>query len=117
MRYVMKFGGSFMKEAGYGAICNIISHYKDDSVVVVVSALRGVTDDLIDIVSQSISETNVSVVIKRNFLEKAQEVLYKDVIRGGEKLEAEPDISVIAAVGEGMKGTPRRCRQDVQSGS
>ncbi|MBO3803129.1 MAG: aspartate kinase, monofunctional class [Candidatus Brockarchaeota archaeon] len=57
-------------------------------------------------ISQSISETNISVVIKREFLEKAQEILGKEVALGGGKVEIEPDVSVIAAVGEGMKGTP-----------
>jgi aspartate kinase len=57
-------------------------------------------------ISQSISETNISVVIKRESLKKAQDALEKDFAQEGEKVEAESDVSVIAAVGEGMKGTP-----------
>lgn len=57
-------------------------------------------------ISQSISESNISVVIKRQYLEKAYEVVSEDLGKDAKRLEIEPDISVIAALGEGMRGTP-----------
>jgi len=57
-------------------------------------------------ISQSASETNICVVVRRQFLEKAYEVVNEDLGREAKRLEVEPDISVIAALGEGMKGTP-----------
>lgn len=48
MKYVMKFGGTSVKDAGYLKICDILSDYKSDKVVVVVSALKGVTDRLLE---------------------------------------------------------------------
>jgi len=57
-------------------------------------------------ISQSVSESNISVVMKRQYLEKAYEVVNADLGREAKRLEVEPDISVVAALGEGMRGTP-----------
>jgi len=48
MKYVMKFGGTSVKDAGYIKICDIISNYRGEMVVLVVSALKGVTDRLLE---------------------------------------------------------------------
>jgi len=48
MKYVMKFGGTSVKDAGYRRICELLSDFKEDKVVIVVSALRGVTDSLLE---------------------------------------------------------------------
>lgn len=48
MKYVMKFGGTSVKDAGYTRICDILSDYRDDKIVVVVSALKGMTDKLLE---------------------------------------------------------------------
>ena len=49
MRYIMKFGGTSVKNGGYARIADIISQYKKHEVVAVVSAIKGVTDKLIEI--------------------------------------------------------------------
>lgn len=59
-------------------------------------------------ISQSVSEANISLIIKRKDLERAitafeTSILRKDFIQN---IETEEDISVIAVVGAGMKGTP-----------
>jgi aspartate kinase len=59
-------------------------------------------------ISQSVSEANISFVIQRNLLEKAVSMLEiallgKGVIRS---VTAEDDVCVVAIVGAGMRGTP-----------
>lgn len=56
-------------------------------------------------ISQSVSESNISVVMKRQFLGRAYEIINEDIGKDARKLEVESDIAVVAAVGEGMKGT------------
>jgi len=59
-------------------------------------------------ISQSISESNISVVVKRNLLHKAVTALELALLGKGvvSEVQYEDDISVIAAVGSGMRGTP-----------
>ncbi|MCX8201426.1 MAG: aspartate kinase [Candidatus Caldarchaeum sp.] len=59
-------------------------------------------------ISQSISESSISLVIKRSALNKAVTALEKALLgtRIVAAVEPEEDIVVIAVVGEGMKGTP-----------
>jgi aspartate kinase len=57
-------------------------------------------------ISQSVSESNISVVMKKQYLERAREVLNSEMGKDAKRMEVEPDISVVATVGEGMKGTP-----------
>ncbi len=57
-------------------------------------------------ISQSVSESNISVVMKKQYLERAREVLDSEIGKNAKRMEVEPDISVVATVGEGMKGTP-----------
>lgn len=58
-------------------------------------------------ISQSISESNVSMVVRRANLERAYSALEVEVLgRLAKDIEMEDDVSVVAAVGEGMKGTP-----------
>jgi aspartate kinase len=59
-------------------------------------------------ISQSVSEANISLVIQRNLLERAVNTLEiallgRDFIR---KVMAEDDVCVVAVLGAGMKGIP-----------
>jgi aspartate kinase len=59
-------------------------------------------------ISQSVSESNISLVIQRNLLEKAVNTLEiallgRDFIR---EVESEDDVCVVAVLGAGMKGMP-----------
>jgi aspartate kinase len=59
-------------------------------------------------ISQSISEANISMVIKREHIEKAVSSLEISLLGKGyaNRVSAEDDIAVIAVVGAGMKGSP-----------
>jgi aspartate kinase len=59
-------------------------------------------------ISQSVSESNISMVVRRDSLQKAQEALRSEHLSRDQDMgvEAERDVTVIAAVGAGMKGTP-----------
>jgi aspartate kinase len=59
-------------------------------------------------ISQSVSESNISLVIQRSLLERAVNTLEiallgRDFIR---EVESEDDVSVVAVLGAGMKGMP-----------
>ena len=59
-------------------------------------------------ISQSVSEANISLVIQRNLLETAVNTLEiallgKEFIR---EVESEDDVCVVAVLGAGMKGIP-----------
>jgi aspartate kinase len=59
-------------------------------------------------ISQSVSESNISLVIQRGLLERAVNtleiaLLSRDFIR---EVESEDDVSVVAVLGAGMKGMP-----------
>ncbi len=58
-------------------------------------------------ISQSVSESNISVVLRRGVLERARRSLQKGLAQlgGNAQVDLEPDIAVVAAVGAGMKGT------------
>jgi len=58
--------------------------------------------------SQSISESNISMIIRRNQLHKAVTAIEKGLLgtRIVASVEPEEDVVVVAVVGEGMKGTP-----------
>jgi len=61
-------------------------------------------------ISQSVSESNISIVLRKGMFEKAERALQKGLAQlgGGRsaKVDLEPDVAVVAAVGAGMKGTP-----------
>ncbi len=59
-------------------------------------------------ISQSVSESNISLVVRRNLLQRARSALKigLDTRDLGARIEVEPDVAVVAAVGAGMKGTP-----------
>lgn len=59
-------------------------------------------------ISQSISESSISLIIRRSMLNKAVTAIEKALLgtRIVAAVEPEEDIVVIAVVGEGMKGTP-----------
>jgi len=59
-------------------------------------------------ISQSVSEANISFVIKRNLLERAVSTLEIALLGRGliREVTTEDDVCVVAVVGAGMKGTP-----------
>ena len=59
-------------------------------------------------ISQSISESNISFVIKRNLLQRAVSKLEIALLGRGliREVTADDDVCVVAVVGAGMKGTP-----------
>ncbi|MGQ9460477.1 MAG: aspartate kinase [Candidatus Bathyarchaeaceae archaeon] len=59
-------------------------------------------------ISQSVSEANISFIIQRNLLEKAVSTLEIALLGRGliREVMTEDDVCVVAVVGAGMKGTP-----------
>ncbi len=59
-------------------------------------------------ISQSVSESNISIVLRRTSLERARKALSEGLSRSTiqARIDLEPDVSAIAVVGAGMKGTP-----------
>ncbi len=59
-------------------------------------------------ISQSVSESSISLIIRRGKLHKAVTALENALLGTGvvASIEYEDDVSVVAVVGEGMKGTP-----------
>lgn len=59
-------------------------------------------------ISQSVSESSVSIVVKRSALNRALSRLETALLGSGlvGEIESEDDVSVVAVIGEGMKGTP-----------
>lgn len=71
---------------------------------------RTLADSSVNIlmISQSVSESNISVVLRRGVLERARKSLQRSLAQlgGNAQVDLEPDVAVVAAVGAGMKGTP-----------
>jgi aspartate kinase len=59
-------------------------------------------------ISQSVSESNISTIVRRTQLEKASQALSGGLGRHGirARIQIESDVAVLAVVGAGMKGTP-----------
>jgi aspartate kinase len=59
-------------------------------------------------ISQSVSEANISLIIQRSLLERAVSTLEIALLGRGliREVTAEDDVCVVAVVGAGMKGTP-----------
>ncbi len=59
-------------------------------------------------ISQSVSEANISMVLRRDHLEKAVSTLEISLLGKGfaDQVNAEDDIGVVAVVGAGMNGSP-----------
>lgn len=59
-------------------------------------------------ISQSVSESGISLVIAGRYLERAQAALEGALIRSGiaHGVQVEPDVAVVAIVGGNMRGTP-----------
>jgi aspartate kinase len=59
-------------------------------------------------ISQSVSEANISFVIQRGLLERAVNMLELALLGKGliHSVTAEDDVCVVAIVGAGMRGTP-----------
>lgn len=58
-------------------------------------------------ISQSVSEANISMVVKRTSLRLAADALKAELLRARipASVEADPSVAVVAAVGAGMRGT------------
>lgn len=59
-------------------------------------------------ISQSVSEANISFIIRRDMSERTVSALEMALLGGGliHEVKAEDDVCVVAVVGAGMKGTP-----------
>lgn len=58
-------------------------------------------------ISQSVSESNISVVVKRDALDRVYAAIERELMgRVVKSVEVEDDVAVVAVVGAGMKGTP-----------
>ena len=59
-------------------------------------------------ISQSVSESNISLVVRRDALHRAREAIEsgQERFEQGLKVDTEHHVAVVAAVGAGMKGTP-----------
>ncbi|MEM4417378.1 MAG: aspartate kinase, partial [Nitrososphaerota archaeon] len=59
-------------------------------------------------ISQSVSESSISLIIRREKMEKAVSAIEKALLGTGvvASVESEDDVAVVAVIGEGMKGTP-----------
>ncbi|MDV3243576.1 MAG: aspartate kinase [Nitrososphaerales archaeon] len=58
-------------------------------------------------ISQSVSEANISIVVRRGALRAAKQALTEELAKEkvAATVEAEPHVAVVAAVGAGMRGT------------
>jgi len=59
-------------------------------------------------ISQSVSESSISLIVKRDLLEKAIAAIETFLLSSGiaKDVEVDEDVAVVAVIGEGMKGTP-----------
>ena len=59
-------------------------------------------------ISQCVSESSISLIVKRDLLEKAIAAIETFLLSSGiaKDVEVDEDVAVIAVIGEGMKGTP-----------
>jgi len=55
-------------------------------------------------ISQSVSEANISMIVRRASLRLAEKALRRELKNQGIAVEGDPAISVVAAVGAGMRG-------------
>ncbi len=71
-------------------------------------AILGQNNINILMISQSVSEANISMILRRSHLEKAVSALEISLLGKGfaNQVNAEDDIAVVAVVGAGMKGAP-----------
>ncbi len=74
------------------------------------SIFRSLADSGVNIlmISQSVSESNISIVVRRGMLDKARRALLRGLAQLGKsaRLDVESEVAAVAAVGAGMKGTP-----------
>jgi aspartate kinase len=68
----------------------------------------GKNDVNVLMISQSSSEANISLVVARSDLERAVTALRESLLKESlfKEVTSEADVSIVAAVGAGMKGTP-----------
>jgi len=55
-------------------------------------------------ISQSVSEANISMIVRRSSLKFAEKALRRELTSQGIVVEGDPGVSVVAAVGAGMRG-------------
>jgi aspartate kinase len=68
----------------------------------------GSTGTNIMMIAQSASESNISIAVRRTSLDKVYSALERELVSRGvlRSVEVEDDVSIVAVVGAGMKGTP-----------
>ena len=54
MKIVIKFGGSSISKHGFDKIISLVNIYKFDNIVIVLSALKGTTDNLLKFIKLKI---------------------------------------------------------------
>jgi len=55
-------------------------------------------------ISQSVSEANISMIVRRSSLRSAEKALKRELKNQGVAVDVDPAVSVVAAVGAGMRG-------------
>jgi len=96
-----------VREASMVTVSGAGMHGAPGTAAKVLDAL-GKNDVNVLMISQSSSEANISLVMARSNLERANTVLRKSLLKESlfKEISSETDVSVVAAVGAGMKGTP-----------
>jgi aspartate kinase len=95
-----------VKEASMITVSGAGMHGAPGTAAKVLDAL-GRTDVSVLMISQSSSEANISLVIARSNLERATTALKESLLKESlfKEITSEADVSIVAAVGAGMKGT------------
>jgi aspartate kinase len=96
-----------VREASMVTVSGEGMHGAPGTAAKVLNAL-GRNDVNVLMISQSSSEANISLVVARSDLEKAVTALRGSLLKESlfKEVASEADVSIVAAVGAGMKGTP-----------
>jgi aspartate kinase len=96
-----------VKEASMVTVSGEGMHGAPGTAAKVLNAL-GRNDVNVLMISQSSSEANISLVVARSDLERAVTALRESLLKESlfKEVDSEADVSIVAAVGAGMKGTP-----------
>ena len=96
-----------VREASMVTVSGEGMHGAPGTAAKVLNAL-GKNDVNVLMISQSSSEANISLVVARSDLERAITALRESLLKESlfKEVTSEADVSIVAAVGAGMKGTP-----------
>jgi aspartate kinase len=96
-----------VREASMVTVSGEGMHGAPGTAAKVLNAL-GKNDVNVLMISQSSSEANISLVVARPDLERAITALRESLLKESlfKEVTSEADVSIVAAVGAGMKGTP-----------